>query len=185
MKETAGSNFGLALSALLRCLGTASASASRTIRRCTPNFCATPLMVPTPNWYSRRIDSNNSTSFLLFKTASPFRAFAQNRIAVACFYRGPDQTIKVGQFRISKWANLQYRSGPIQSIEITRLFHAVHGAYHTEVSDPGNREWRDPIWLRTPCFWVRWRPMERRLRKVRTSSLDRSRIRGLLRTEIV
>src|ERR1035437_9686213 len=54
--------------------------------------------------------SNNSTSFLLFQTASPFRANARNRIAVPCFTGG--------QIRPSKWARLQYRSGPIQSSEI-------------------------------------------------------------------
>jgi hypothetical protein len=35
--------------------------ASPTIRRCTPNFFATPVMVPMPNSNSRRICSNNST----------------------------------------------------------------------------------------------------------------------------
>ena len=71
MNGMAGSSLGRALSILFRSFGTASASASRTIRRWIPNFRATPLMVPTPNWYSRRIVSNSSTSFLLFKP-SPF-----------------------------------------------------------------------------------------------------------------
>ena len=42
-----------------------SFSASRTSRRCTPNFRATPWIVPIPNSYSRRISSNSSTFALL------------------------------------------------------------------------------------------------------------------------
>ena len=41
-----------------------------------------------------------------------FRAIARNRIACLCFTGG--------HVRPSKWAKLQYRSGPIQTSEITR-----------------------------------------------------------------
>ncbi len=41
--------------------GSAPFSASRTIRRCTLNFLATPTIVPTPCSYSRRTCSNNRT----------------------------------------------------------------------------------------------------------------------------
>jgi hypothetical protein len=68
--------------------GNGVVSASRTIRRWTPNFRATPLMVPTPNSYSRRIASNNSTSFLLLKPNS-LRAFARNKYPGECFTGGP------------------------------------------------------------------------------------------------
>src|SRR6266536_3065547 len=55
--------------------------------------------------------SYNSTSFLLFKTASPFRASCpKNRIAVPCFTGG--------QIRPSKWATSDYQSGPVCSIEV-------------------------------------------------------------------
>jgi len=44
-----------------RGLGKALAIASRTIRRCTFTFLATPAIVPPPNSYYRRISSNSST----------------------------------------------------------------------------------------------------------------------------
>ena len=70
----------------------------RTIRRCTLNLRATPLMVPTPCSYSRRICSNSST-FVLLSNRPPFWATtAQNSVASFCFQQG-------GQIRVSKWAN--------------------------------------------------------------------------------
>src|ERR1035438_4214641 len=69
-----GAIFALSRLACFRGFGTALPIASRTIRRCTPNFCATPLIVPTPCLYSRRICSNNSTFVvLLYKRTSLFR----------------------------------------------------------------------------------------------------------------
>ncbi len=61
MKSTAAFNFQRGRSVFLRGFGKALPIASRTIRRCTPSFFATPAIVPTPNSYSRRICSNNST----------------------------------------------------------------------------------------------------------------------------
>jgi len=66
MNPAAGPSFGLSRGAVLRGGGTAFATASRTIRRCTLNFRATPLILPTPCSYSRWICSNNSTFCLLF-----------------------------------------------------------------------------------------------------------------------
>src|SRR5664280_1190305 len=93
MNGIAGSSLGRALSTLIRSFGTASASASRTMRRWIPNFRATPLIVPTPNWYSRRIASNSSTSFLLFKPSPSGTRPTQGSWLIV--YR-------VGQFRASK-----------------------------------------------------------------------------------
>jgi hypothetical protein len=51
-------------------------------------------MVPTPNWYSRPIASNNSASLLLFKPHSiPGVRPKQNSRSM--FTGGPNQTIKV------------------------------------------------------------------------------------------
>jgi len=69
-------------------------------------------MVPTPNWYSRRMASNSSTSFLLFKP-SPFGLLPETEYPV----RG----LQGGQIKPSKWANLQYRSGPFQTSEIKQI----------------------------------------------------------------
>lgn len=43
----------------------------QTILRCTPNFCAVPIIVPQPCSYSRRICSNNSTFSLLPSASHP------------------------------------------------------------------------------------------------------------------
>jgi hypothetical protein len=61
MNATAATNLKRGRSVFFRGLGIALPMASRTIRRCTPSFLATPVIVPTPNSYSRRICSNNST----------------------------------------------------------------------------------------------------------------------------
>src|SRR5439155_9510698 len=45
--------------------------ASRTMRRCTPSFLATPVIVPIPNSYSRRICSNSSTLALQSNESPP------------------------------------------------------------------------------------------------------------------
>ena len=61
MNSAAAFSFQRGRSVFLRGLGKALPTASRTIRRCTPSFFATPAIVPTPNSYSRRISSNSST----------------------------------------------------------------------------------------------------------------------------
>src|SRR2546428_515342 len=72
MKSLAGPRLGLSRSTFFRSRGTALSTASRTILRCTPNFCATPWIVPTPCSYSRLICSNSSTFvILLFNQVSP------------------------------------------------------------------------------------------------------------------
>src|SRR6266568_3178691 len=108
MKAIAGSSFGRTLSTIFRSFGTASASASRTMRRWIPSFRATPLMVPTPNWYSRRIASNSSTSFLLFKTALPSGQSPETEYPVYVLQgaksdhqSGPNDSTEVGQFRLA------------------------------------------------------------------------------------
>src|SRR5450432_2996046 len=82
--------------------GTALATASRTIRRCTPSFRATPLIVPAPCSYSRRISSYSSTLFLLGKTTSVFSFSCRKQSTGFAFQGGPNQTIEVGQFRLAK-----------------------------------------------------------------------------------
>ena len=61
MNATAGASFQRGRSAFFRGVGSALPIASRTIRRCTFSFFATPAIVPMPNSYSLRISSNSST----------------------------------------------------------------------------------------------------------------------------
>ena len=105
MNAIAGPSLGFSRSATLRSLGTALAKASRTIRRCTPSFFPTPLIVPTPCSYSLRISSNSSTFLLLFnRTSFP-----------ASIWRNEGTRFLV----VQGGANSDDRKGPIQSIEIT------------------------------------------------------------------
>ena len=71
MNSITGPIAGRARSGFRFARGTASANASRTIRRCTPSFRATPFTVPTPCSYSRRIASNNSTVALFLPIRPP------------------------------------------------------------------------------------------------------------------
>src|SRR5208283_1163783 len=66
IKGVSGPITGRSRSLRLRSGGCASASAWRTIRRCTPSLRAIPFIVPPPNSYSLRICSNSSTFALLF-----------------------------------------------------------------------------------------------------------------------
>ena len=79
--------------------GKALLMASRTMRRWTLNFLATPEIVPTPNSYSRRISSNSSTLFLLFIEEASLARF--------CLRKPSVQRDQVGQIRAPKWANLE------------------------------------------------------------------------------
>src|SRR5215469_14076368 len=77
--------------------GSAFASAWRTIRRCTPSLCATPLIVPTPNSYSLRICSNSSTfAFLSIPSLPPHRQDAPASEV------GPIYGVERGRFTVSK-----------------------------------------------------------------------------------
>ncbi len=69
INDAAAAIFTAGRSVFLRCAGTAFRTASRTMRRCTPSFRATPITDPTPNSYSRRICSYNST--LALQSNSP------------------------------------------------------------------------------------------------------------------
>src|SRR6266571_3237526 len=104
MNGIAAANFGRSRSGTFRSRGTALASASRTIRRCIPNFLATPFIVPAPCSYSRRICSYSSTLVLLFsKTYPPSGLASPKQDTWLLVYRG---------------AKSEHRSGPIQSIEL-------------------------------------------------------------------
>ena len=73
----------------------------------TPNFRATPFIVPTPCSYSRRICSNNSTFCLLFNRP-PFQT-----------HPGPKQSIRL--YVLNRGAKSEYQSEPIQSSEISSM----------------------------------------------------------------
>ena len=94
-------SLGQARSGLFRFAGSALPKASRTIRRCTPNLRATPRIVPSPCSYSRLICSNSST-LALQSTAASVLGSAHNRVVGPTFKVGPNQTIKRGQFKVSK-----------------------------------------------------------------------------------
>src|SRR3989442_6307046 len=101
MKGIAGASRGRLRSGFWRRAGPASPNASRTIRRCTPSFLATPKTVPTPNSYSRRISSNSST-------------LALQSTATSAPGSRPQQSSR----SFPRWAKSHDQSGPIQSIEI-------------------------------------------------------------------
>src|ERR1035438_992897 len=88
-------------SVLLRGVGSALPIASRTIRRCTFSFFATPAIVPMPNSYSLRISSNSSTFVL---QSNEFLRSGST----------PDQEYpfveRVGQNKLPKWASSEYRN---------------------------------------------------------------------------
>jgi hypothetical protein len=113
MNGVAGASRGRFRSGFLRRDGTAFPNASRTMRRCTPSFLATPRIVPTPNSYSRRISSNSST-LALQSTAASAPGSARNRV-VGCSHGGPNQMIKVGQFKVSKISKGYLRVDLLQS----------------------------------------------------------------------
>src|SRR5262249_21787384 len=101
---TSGPSRGRGRGAAACTRGTALPNASRTSRRCTPNFRATPWIVPSPNSYSRRISSNSSTvAFLRFMPPLPTAAAV--REAYGC--------------RHCRWAIPDDQTGPVQSIKHT------------------------------------------------------------------
>src|SRR5437899_7037974 len=100
MNGIAACSFGCGRSVFFRALGKALAIASRTIRRWTFIFLATPAIVPTPNSYSRRISSNSST-LALQSNGLPLPGNARFRVSVRC-QGGPIQTAEMGQFRLPK-----------------------------------------------------------------------------------
>src|SRR3954469_10460139 len=86
--------------------GSALSTAWRTSRRWTPNFRATPLIVPIPNSYSRRNCSNSSTFVLL---STPPLPLVQQEHGTPQEKGGPNFVSKVGRHSI---ANSQARYGP-------------------------------------------------------------------------
>src|SRR5438477_10837481 len=100
MNGIAACSLGCGRSVFFRGLGKALAIASRTIRRCTFTFLATPAIVPTPNSYSRRISSNSST-LALHSNGLPLPGNARIRVSVRC-QGGPNQTAEMGQFTVPK-----------------------------------------------------------------------------------
>jgi hypothetical protein len=101
INSTAILSFHLGRSAFFRGLGTALPIASRTIRRCTPTFLATPAIVPIPNSYSRRICSNNST-FALQSNESPLFGLRPNQSTRSSW--------RVGHIKPPNWAESDYRN---------------------------------------------------------------------------
>ena len=92
--------------------GSALLTASRTIRRCTPNFLATPTIVPTPCSYSRRICSNNRTlaplsNRCLLSGLTPAQGYRSDA-------GGPNLMSEMGQVRV---ANTTARSSPRSRFE--------------------------------------------------------------------
>src|SRR3954462_11560332 len=78
--------------------GSALFTACRTSRRWTPNFRATPLIVPIPNSYSRRNCSNSSTFVLL---STPPLPLVQRKDGTPQEKGGPNSVSKVGRHPIA------------------------------------------------------------------------------------
>ena len=105
----AGASLARRRAGFLRGGGSALATASRTIRRCTPSLRATPLIVPTPNSYSRRISSNSSTLLLQSNSFLRCGRFPQTEYPLIVL-GGPNQGAERGQFRMPN--SLLTGSGP-------------------------------------------------------------------------
>jgi hypothetical protein len=101
MNAIAATSFRRGLATFFRGLGKALPTASRTIRRCTPNFLATPTIVPVPNSYSLRICSNSSTFDL---QSNEFLRFGLRPKPEYPFVQG------VGQIKLPNWATSKYRN---------------------------------------------------------------------------
>src|SRR5437762_6378376 len=97
MNAATGSRRGRGRAKGTFCWGTALCTASRTSRRCTPNFRATPWIVPRPNSYSRRICSNSSTVAVLRRISPPPTVLLVPGAYAAAAQGGPFPTIKLGQ----------------------------------------------------------------------------------------
>src|SRR3954470_13804629 len=78
--------------------GSALFTAWRTRRRWTPNFRATPLIVPIPNSYSRRNCSNSSPFVLLPPPPLPL---VQRKDGTPRQKGGPNSVSKVGRHPIA------------------------------------------------------------------------------------
>src|SRR5579884_2097360 len=102
MNAATGSTRGRGRTAGTFCRGTALCTASRTSRRCTPNFRATPWIVPIPNSYSRRICSNSSTVAFLRRISPLPTVLLVPGAYAAVAQGGPFPAIKLGQTRVSK-----------------------------------------------------------------------------------
>src|SRR6185436_301507 len=128
MNPTTGPSRGRARGGVGFWAGSASFSASRTSRRCTPNFRATPWIVPIPNSYSRRISSNSSTVALLRRMPPPPPARLVHGWAIPEHRSGPDQNIEhrdldAGSLTRLKWQTPE-RPGqqrPGLSLALTRV----------------------------------------------------------------
>src|SRR6266545_4646402 len=111
MKSRTASSFGELRCGVLRGAGKALLMASRTMRRWTLNFLATPEIVPTPNSYSRRISSNSSTLFLLFIEEASLVHILSKEALRPKGSGGPNQGAEMGQFRVP---NSNYIKNPLQ-----------------------------------------------------------------------
>src|SRR4051812_46760576 len=87
----------------VRTRGSALFTAWRTRRRWTPNFRATPLIVPIPNSSSRRNCSNSSTFVLL---STPPLPLVQRKDGTPREKGGPNSVSKVGRHPIANSVDL-------------------------------------------------------------------------------
>src|SRR4030095_11454770 len=117
MKSRTASSFGELRCGVFRGAGNALLMASRTMRRWTLNFLATPEIVPTPNSYSRRISSNSSTLFLLFIEEASLVQILSKEALRPKGSGGPNQGAEMGQFRVP---NSHLGTGkPFSSVQAT------------------------------------------------------------------
>src|SRR3954471_2341983 len=101
MNPSSAPSTGLGRWRYVRTGGSALFTAWRTSRRWTPNFRATPLIVPIPNSYSRRNCSNSSTFVLL---STPPLPLVQRKDGTPRQKGGPNSVSKVGRHPIANSA---------------------------------------------------------------------------------
>src|SRR6476620_10041973 len=106
MNPSTAPSTGLERWRYVRTGGSALFTAWRTSRRWTPNFRATPLIVPTPNSYSRRNCSNSSTFVLL---STPPLPLVQRKDGTPREKGGPNSVSKVGRHPIANSSRFERR----------------------------------------------------------------------------
>src|SRR3954468_21551447 len=110
--------------------GSALFTAWRTRRRWTPNFRATPLIVPIPNSYSRRNCSNSSTFVLL---STPPLPLVQRKDGTPREKSGPNSVSKVGRHPI---ANSGLDDIPFRVRQVARIASSISLVFLTVLVCP-------------------------------------------------
>src|SRR3954452_2095876 len=154
MNPATAPSTGLARWRYVRTGGSALFTAWRTSRRWTPNFRATPLIVPIPNSYSRRNCSNSSTFVLL---STPPLPLVQRKDGTPRQKGGPNSVSKVGRHPIANSPDQLIALGIIDQGRQSDHLQRSHGQYRL-MGDAGHCSNQTLSKKAIICHrtWVRW-----------------------------